>query len=179
MINSVRHIKTFNKYPKILEELSIVFVMEYCPTTLKAWLYKQRRENTLVKNRFEAMDKFHQICKGIDYIHSMGYIHRDLKPDNLLISKDEIMKVADFGVATDDPYSTHTLGPGNNVYKAPEQKGTKYDKKVDVFALGKLRVIPIPKSPNCILRHRVNFLLLKFDKNFNLLVFLFFRYNIF
>ena len=114
--------------------------MEYCPTTLKKWLYTQNRGNSLTRNRLNALDKFHQVCKGVEYIHSKEIIHRDLKPDNILIARNGSIKIADFGIATDVPYQTHTEKQGTIVYRAPEQSGTKYDKMVDIFSLGRISV---------------------------------------
>ncbi|ERM99429.1 hypothetical protein AMTR_s00131p00079650 [Amborella trichopoda] len=39
------------------------------------------------------------IVRGMAYLHSMGFIHRDLKSDNLLIAAEKVIKIADFGVA--------------------------------------------------------------------------------
>lgn len=41
----------------------------------------------------------YQLIKGVDYCHRKDVLHRDLKPQNLLISKEDILKIADFGLA--------------------------------------------------------------------------------
>lgn len=73
------------------------------------------------------------------HIHDSGYIHLDIKPANILITFDGVLKIADFGVATECP--AHDIdGEGDRRYLAPEifQKGIhdKHDKPNDVFALG-------------------------------------------
>ncbi len=70
----------------------------------------------------ETLYYFKQICDGLSHAHSLGVIHRDLKPDNLLLSADwRTIKIADFGVAkTNNPdYSTITR-VGTPIYSAPE-----------------------------------------------------------
>ena len=134
----MRNITKFHKYHKILDVIAMI--MEYCPRTLKGWLLEQNRSKALVDNRFDAIEKFYQICTGVEYIHDRDVIHRDLKPANLLISQNGTMKVADFGTATDSPYRTHTMRQGTMLYMAPEQIGTQYDKMVDIFSLGMVRI---------------------------------------
>ncbi|KAF9596111.1 hypothetical protein IFM89_007164 [Coptis chinensis] len=69
-----------------------------------------------------------QILKGLDYMHTCGYIHRDLKPDNILVSScEQIIKIADLGTIheclyhdskpVDCPYTEHI---GTRMYRAPE-----------------------------------------------------------
>lgn len=41
----------------------------------------------------------YQLIKGVDYCHSKRIIHRDLKPQNILVTQDQILKIADFGLA--------------------------------------------------------------------------------
>ena len=114
--------------------------MELCSESLRDWLQKRNQTTTTVSNRPQLLSWFVQICNGLSYIHNAGehgMIHRDLKPDNILLTKGEEIKISDLGLATDNPYITHTVGVGTQLYKPDEQKEKNYGKAVDIFPLGK------------------------------------------
>jgi serine/threonine protein kinase len=80
-----------------------------------------------------------QVAEGLDYIHRQGYLHRDICPRNLMINKEGVLKIIDFGLAI--PYRPEFCKPGNRTgtpnYLAPELiKRTTTDHRVDLFALG-------------------------------------------
>ncbi|KAL3689066.1 hypothetical protein R1sor_015375 [Riccia sorocarpa] len=78
------------------------------------------------------------ISKGMDYLHQNNIIHRDLKAANLLMDENEVVKVADFGVArVQDHSGIMTAETGTYRWMAPEVIEHKpYDRKVDVFSFG-------------------------------------------
>ena len=77
-----------------------------------------------------------QICSGLQYAHSRGIIHRDINSSNILIQRDDHLKILDFGLAC--PIGTHDFSSfGTLAYMAPEQiQGDPMDQRTDIFALG-------------------------------------------
>lgn len=80
-----------------------------------------------------------QVAEGLAYVHSQGYLHRDICPRNILVSHEGVVKLIDFGLAI--PNRPEFLRPGNRTgtanYMAPELiKRQATDHRVDLFALG-------------------------------------------
>ncbi|XP_014135347.1 interferon-induced, double-stranded RNA-activated protein kinase [Falco biarmicus] len=116
------------------EVLCLFIQMEFCEQgTLDNWIEKNRQDR---KYHEMAQNKFLQILEGVKYIHSEGLIHRDLKPQNLFISREDKIKIGDFGLVTSAANETLTENRGTKSYMAPEQFGDSYGKEVDIYALG-------------------------------------------
>ncbi len=111
-------------------------VMEYVPSlSLAAAL---RKEGPLPPYRVANIGA--QAAAGLAAAHDVGVVHRDVKPGNVLLGEDGVVKIADFGIAraVDDVMPTATgVLTGTPAYLAPEQaKGEQPNAASDVFALG-------------------------------------------
>ncbi|KPU43973.1 serine/threonine-protein kinase PrkC [Oxobacter pfennigii] len=89
---------------------------------------------------FEIINISRQICLALDHAHKNNIIHRDVKPQNILITHDGIVKVADFGIARASNSATLTNTGnvlGSVYYISPEQaRGGFTDEKTDIYSLG-------------------------------------------
>uniref|UniRef100_A0A8C3VCN7 Eukaryotic translation initiation factor 2 alpha kinase 2 n=1 Tax=Catharus ustulatus TaxID=91951 RepID=A0A8C3VCN7_CATUS len=114
--------------------LCLFIQMEFCEQgTLENWIAKNEKNR---QYHAKAQNQFLQIVKGVEYIHSKDLIHRDLKPQNIFISRDDKIKIGDFGLVTSVAFETLTEDRGTKSYMAPEQSGDRYGKEVDIYALG-------------------------------------------
>jgi serine/threonine-protein kinase len=88
----------------------------------------------------DAIAIIEQACEGLHYAHRHGVIHRDVKPGNLLRTREGMVKLADFGIAKATEQSSITqVGSvlGTAAYLAPEQaRGEEAGPRADLYALG-------------------------------------------
>jgi eukaryotic-like serine/threonine-protein kinase len=108
-------------------------VMEYVPgDTLEQII---EREGALDLPR--ALDYTCQICNAMDHAHRQGVIHRDLRPGNVLVTEQGMVKVADFGTSRFLEIAAHgTTVIGSPPYMAPEQFQGKAVFASDIYSLG-------------------------------------------
>lgn len=101
--------------------------------TLKEYIDKKGR----LSHR-EVISIAIQMCTGIGAAHAAGIIHRDIKPQNIIISRDGKVKVTDFGIAkatTSNTISSNAMGSVH--YTSPEQaRGGYSDAKSDIYSIG-------------------------------------------
>ncbi len=88
----------------------------------------------------EAVEYAIQICSALDKAHKNGIVHRDIKPQNIILTNDGVLKVTDFGIARATTNETMNMGEstmGSVHYFSPEQaRGGYTDEKSDLYSLG-------------------------------------------
>lgn len=102
--------------------------------TLKEYL---RQKGAIAPS--EALDFTIQIAKALEHAHGKGIIHRDIKPQNIMLLKNGMIKVADFGIAElqNDIEESNGETVGSVHYIAPEQaRGAAPDARSDIYSLG-------------------------------------------
>ena len=106
-------------------------------TTLAEMIEKDGRLPEAVAIDFAA-----QICNGLAYAHRQGLLHRDVKPANILVTKDDVVKLSDFGIARAVTTQTVTMTQpgmvmGSVYYISPEQaQGHELHETSDLYSLG-------------------------------------------
>ncbi|MHB0877677.1 MAG: protein kinase domain-containing protein [Anaerolineae bacterium] len=110
-------------------------VMDYVPgTTLRGRIMEAAGPLPLP----EITKMLRQVGSALQYAHNEGFIHRDIKPGNIMLRDDGAALLSDFGIARATEASTMTLGPlGTPAYMSPEQiLGREADPRTDVYCLG-------------------------------------------
>ncbi len=140
LMTSFRHKNIVAVYDYIKEGKSYYIVMEY----IDGLSVEDLIENKVKIDSDTAMLILREACKGLKYAHDKKVIHRDIKPDNILVSKTGEVKIVDFGIATAQPGSdeeqltkTGTVF-GTPAYMPPEQfiSAKHVDKRADIYSMG-------------------------------------------
>lgn len=133
--DNVTSIYLFNKHAE-----NPYFIMELAEYSLDTEI-----KNNSLRDQ-EKIDIFIMMLQGVKRVHDKGYLHRDIKPQNILKFSTGIYKISDFGLVknTDNASNTTALtaigqAMGTQKYMAPEIfYNTEYSKQTDIFALGKV-----------------------------------------
>jgi len=149
-------------HPPPINIINVLYIkMQLCEITLQEWLDREDR----VPDTNTNVQIFIQIARGMEYVHSLGMIHRDMKPANIFINRNPAgeydVKIGDFGLAKElielderrrslsgisgfnmersspGNRSTHTGRIGTKIYAAPEQENSReYTEKADIYSIG-------------------------------------------
>jgi tRNA A-37 threonylcarbamoyl transferase component Bud32 len=136
---SLNHKNIVSVYDYLKKGSSYFIIMEFVDGMSLEDLIRKRGKIEPVR----ALLIFNELCRGLKYAHDRQIIHRDIKPNNVLISKTGAVKLVDFGIAKslreDDEALTKTgVVMGTPAYMSPEQLvSTKYvDNLTDIYSMG-------------------------------------------
>jgi Serine/threonine protein kinase len=118
-------------------------VLEYLPGGDLAQVCRRKNISLI-----EALNYLEQVCAGLAHAHKCGVIHRDIKPQNLLLTEDrKVVKIADFGVARFSASDSPITRVGTNIFAPPEHSplisdegvvtATELTPAADIYSLAK------------------------------------------
>lgn len=132
VLNNLNHENILKLFDVISTENEMFLILEFFEYDLKSYT-----QNVVC---FDYIDIFRQIADGLEYIHSNQIIHRDIKPQNILVNNQGRVVIADFGLSRSieiemPSYSTDVVSLW---YRAPEilMGSSKYIYNIDIWSLG-------------------------------------------
>ncbi|GMM31214.1 cyclin-dependent serine/threonine protein kinase [Martiniozyma asiatica (nom. inval.)] len=141
LLQSFNHRNIAGLYEMMVESNQVFMVFEYMSHDLSGIL----QQGNIIITDGEKKNMFKQLLEGIGYLHSKRVIHRDIKGSNILISKDGILKITDFGLARKmKNINTDLVSPNytNRVitlwYRPPDilLGSTNYGMDADIWGIG-------------------------------------------
>jgi serine/threonine-protein kinase len=169
----------FQREEDIGRKLDHPFILKFVPVPRKSrpYLVTEYLSGCTLAHLMDAMRPLLEkdalqitslVCEALEYLHSRGVMHRDLKPGNIMICRDRTIRIMDFGIASSAESKKITLHGftatmGTPEYMSPEQvKNERCDERSDIYCLGAILyemltgVVPF-ENENCWLtmNHRV------------------------
>lgn len=148
---SVKRFINESKAVAMLSHPNIVKIYDVSVKENRKYIVMERVEGITLKNYLnkkgtlgmrEMLQYTEQILLALEHAHSKGVVHRDIKPQNILLLKNGVIKVTDFGIAKLPNADTLTMTDkaiGTVYYISPEQaSGKKVDRRSDIYSLGVL-----------------------------------------
>lgn len=129
LMKELNHQNVLRLYDVYTEKNQVYLVIDYCCSDLKKYILTK-------ENKYDRK-YFIEILDGMSYINKKNIIHRDIKPQNILI-KNNTIKICDFGMSkTYHKYELLSTFCGSPLYMAPEIiKNRKYNNLSDIWSLG-------------------------------------------
>ncbi|CAD5209195.1 unnamed protein product [Bursaphelenchus xylophilus] len=132
------HPNIISYYDSFYDGGVLMIEMEYAEGGTLAQLLAKQQDYL---EEIEIMTLFEQMISAVSYLHDHHVLHRDLKSANIFLTKDNLVKIGDFGISKMMGTETKNLGAntilGTPYYLSPEMcEGKTYNEKSDVWALG-------------------------------------------
>jgi serine/threonine-protein kinase len=145
----------FQREERIGLELNHPFILKFIPVENRSrpYIVTEYLKGCTLEHLLKAMRPLPEkdalklaslLCDALQHLHHHGVIHRDLKPQNVMICCDRTIRIMDFGIARDDvsrriTHVGNSSSMGTPDYMAPEQvKGKRAEKRTDLYNLGVL-----------------------------------------
>lgn len=150
-LKTLQHPNVVPVWDVAYHEEQCVVIMEYVSGITLKELIGQRGALT----GQEAVEILVQLLNGLEFLHGLGVVHRDIHPGNILISSDHVVKILDLGIArkVKENRAQDTSILGTVGFAAPEQYGfAQTDGRTDIYSAGVLlNVMLTGKVPNVIM----------------------------
>ncbi|KAF9148812.1 Cyclin-dependent kinase 3, partial [Mortierella sp. AD010] len=152
LLKELRHVNVVQLLDIIHDETKLYLVFEFLDLDLKRYMDREAKATKIDGLPMGQVKEYlFQLLQGIEFCHARRILHRDLKPQNLLIDENKSLKLADFGLARafGIPLRTYTHEVVTLWYRAPEiLLGSRhYSTAVDIWSVGCIFAEMITRKP--------------------------------
>lgn len=123
LLHKLTHENVISMRECLYKGSKIYIFLEYCPFLLHDLIFDKGNRNKQLSLAM-VRNLFRQLATGLGFLHSRGVAHRDVKPQNLLVTNEGILKIIDFGVSHEQPVWTRSdlcsNHEGSPLFQAPE-----------------------------------------------------------
>ncbi|KAG0280981.1 Cyclin-dependent kinase catalytic subunit [Linnemannia exigua] len=151
LLKELKHNHVVELLDIVHEESKLFLVFEFLDMDLKKYMDKVNQPRGPGLPMQQVKEYLHQLIQGVEFCHQRRILHRDLKPQNLLIDEHRTLKLADFGLARafGIPLRTYTHEVITLWYRAPEilMGSRHYSTAVDMWSVGCIFAEMITKRP--------------------------------